>query len=160
IPDFRGPNGVWTRNPEAARLVTLDAYVSDPDVRRRAWVSRAEHIAWTARPNAGHPALVDLELARRLHPSVNQNIDGLHQVAGSDPERVIEVHGTIFMVVCLTCENRTTMRSALDRVAAGEPDPACLLCGGILSPPRSHSDRRWISGRCGAPSPACWSRTC
>jgi NAD-dependent deacetylase len=132
IPDFRGPNGVWTRNPEAARLVTLDAYVSGPEVRRRAWLSRAEHSAWTARPNAGHKALVDLELAGRLHAIVTQNIDGLHQTAGSDPFRVIEVHGTIFKVVCLTCENRTTMQSALDRVAAGEPDPACLLCGGVL----------------------------
>jgi NAD-dependent deacetylase len=132
IPDFRGPNGVWTRDPEAARLVTLDAYISDPEVRRRAWVSRAEHTAWTARPNAGHQALVDLELAGRLHAIVTQNIDGLHQLAGSDPFRVIEVHGTIFKVVCLTCENRTTMRSALDRVAAGETDPPCLLCGGIL----------------------------
>jgi NAD-dependent deacetylase len=132
IPDFRGPNGVFTRNPEAARLVTLDAYLSDPEVRRRAWVSRAEHTAWTARPNAGHKALVDLELAGRLHAIVTQNIDGLHQLSGSDPYRVIEVHGTIFAVVCLTCGNRTTMRSALDRVAAGEPDPPCLLCGGIL----------------------------
>jgi NAD-dependent deacetylase len=132
IPDFRGPNGVWTRDPEAARLVTLDAYVSDPDVRRRAWVSRAEHTAWTARPNAGHTALVDLELAGRLHAIVTQNIDGLHQRAGSDPYRVIEVHGTIFMVACLSCDDRTTMRSALDRVAAGELDPECLVCGGIL----------------------------
>ena len=132
IPDFRGPNGVWTRNPEAARLVTLDAYVSDPEVRRRAWLSRAEHSAWTARPNAAHKALADLELAGRLHAIVTQNIDGLHQLAGSDPLRVVEVHGTIFKVVCLTCEHRTTMQSALDRVAGGEPDPACLLCGGIL----------------------------
>jgi NAD-dependent deacetylase len=132
IPDFRGPSGVWTRNPEAARMVTLDAYVTDPELRRRAWVSRAEHSAWTARPNAGHKALVDLELAGRLHAIVTQNIDGLHQQAGSDPLRVIEVHGTIFNVVCLTCENRTTMQSALDRVAAGEPDPSCLLCGGML----------------------------
>ena len=132
IPDFRGPNGLWTRDPEAARLVTLDAYVTDPDVRRRAWVARREHTAWTARPNAGHAALVDLETAGRLHAIVTQNIDGLHQSAGSDPARVIEVHGTIFTVVCLTCADRTTMRSALDRVAAGEPDPPCLHCGGIL----------------------------
>jgi len=132
IPDFRGPNGLWTRDPEAARLVTLDAYMTDPDVRRRSWLARRDHVAWTARPNPGHKALVDLELAGRLHAIVTQNIDGLHQLAGSDPGRVIEVHGTIFMVVCMTCDDRTTMRSALDRVAAGEPDPPCQHCGGIL----------------------------
>jgi NAD-dependent protein deacetylase/lipoamidase len=132
IPDFRGPNGVWTRDPEAARLVTYDTYVADPEIRRRAWLTRVDHPAWTARPNAAHRALVDLERAGRLHTVVTQNIDGLHQAAGHDPARVIEVHGTLHRVVCLTCADRTTMRSALDRVAAGEPDPACLRCGGIL----------------------------
>ncbi|MQA27854.1 MAG: NAD-dependent deacetylase, partial [Micromonosporaceae bacterium] len=132
IPDFRGPAGVWTRNPEAAKLVTLDAYVSDPDVRRRAWLSRRDHPAWDAAPNAAHRALVDLERARRLHAIVTQNIDGLHQRAGSDPELVIEIHGTLYEVQCLSCDDRGTMRAALDRVAAGEPDPACRRCGGIL----------------------------
>ncbi len=132
IPDFRGPNGVWTRDPEAARLFTLDTYVADPDVRRRAWLTRRDHPAWAAQPNAGHRALVDLELAGRLHTIVTQNIDGLHQRAGNDPERVIEVHGTVFEVVCLTCDDRTPMKDVLHRVAAGEDDPACLICGGIL----------------------------
>jgi NAD-dependent deacetylase len=132
IPDFRGPNGVWTRDPEAAKLVTLDAYLADPAVRRRAWASRSEHPAWSAEPNAGHRALVDLERAGRLHALVTQNIDGLHQRAGSDPARVVEVHGTIHEVACMDCAGRTSMRSALDRVAAGEPDPACRDCGGIL----------------------------
>lgn len=132
IPDFRGPDGVWTRDPAAARLVTLDAYLADPDVRRRAWLSRRDHPAWTAEPNAAHRALVDLEKAGRLRAVVTQNIDELHQRAGSDPARVIEVHGTLFHVVCLACGDRTTMREALDRVAAGEPDPPCLRCDGIL----------------------------
>lgn len=132
IPDFRGPNGVWTRDPQAARLVTLDAYVNEPDVRRRAWLHRRDHPAWTAEPNAGHRALVELERTGRLHAIVTQNIDGLHQRAGSDPSLVIEVHGTIFEVECLGCADRTTMRSALDRVAAGEPDPPCTICGGVL----------------------------
>ncbi len=132
IPDFRGPNGVWTRDPQAARLFTIDSYVADPDVRRRAWLSRRDHPAWAAEPNAGHRALVDLERAGLIHAIVTQNIDGLHQRAGSDPERVIEVHGTIFQVVCLSCAEMTTMEEALDRVAAGEEDPACLACGGIL----------------------------
>ncbi len=132
IPDFRGPNGVWTRDPEAAKLVTLDAYLADPAVRQRAWRNRRDHPAWSAEPNAAHHALVELERAGRLHAIVTQNIDGLHQRAGSDPDRVIEIHGTIFAVECLTCGERTTMAAALERVAAGEPDPACRCCGGIL----------------------------
>ncbi|MGH3716349.1 MAG: SIR2 family NAD-dependent protein deacylase [Micromonosporaceae bacterium] len=130
IPDFRGPSGVWTRDPEAAKLVTLDAYVSDPGVRRRAWLSRRDHPAWQATPNAGHRALATLERAGRLRALVTQNIDGLHQRAGSTS--VIELHGTIHDVVCLSCGDRHPMRQALDRVAAGEPDPACVHCGGIL----------------------------
>jgi len=132
IPDFRGPNGVWTRDPEAARLVTLDAYVGDPAVRERAWRQRRDHPAWSAEPNAAHLALVDLERSGRLHAIVTQNIDGLHQRAGSDPSRVVEIHGTLSEVQCLTCGGRTTMAAALARVAAGEADPACLRCGGIL----------------------------
>jgi NAD-dependent deacetylase len=132
IPDFRGPNGVWTRDPQAARLATLQAYIDDPEVRRRAWRGRREHPAWSATPNAAHGALVDLERGGRLVAIVTQNIDGLHQRAGSSPERLIEIHGTIFDVECLGCRARTTMRAALDRVDAGEPDPACLDCGGIL----------------------------
>ena len=119
IPDFRGPNGIWTKDPEAAKLVTLDAYLGEPEVRRRAWRSRRDHPAWSAEPNKAHHALVDLERAGRLHAIVTQNIDGLHQRAGSDPERVIEIHGTIHAVECLTCGDRTTMGEALDRVAAG-----------------------------------------
>ena len=132
IPDFRGPNGLWTRDPAAARLSDLDAYIAEPEVRRRAWIGRRDHPAWSAEPNAGHRALVDLERTGRLLAIVTQNIDGLHQRAGSDPTRVVEVHGTIHEVVCLACDDRTTMRSALARVADGEADPDCQHCGGIL----------------------------
>jgi NAD-dependent deacetylase len=131
IPDFRGPHGVWTRDPSIARLFSFQAYVEDPQVRRRAWVNRRDHPAWTARPNPGHHALVDLERSGRLRAIVTQNIDGLHQRAGSAPERVIELHGTMFAVECLDCGLRTPMSDVLDRVDAGEPDPACLECGGI-----------------------------
>jgi NAD-dependent deacetylase len=132
IPDFRGPNGVWTRDPEAEKLSTLHYYVADPDVRRRAWQERARHPAWSADPNAGHAALVDLERQGRLLALLTQNIDGLHQRAGSSPSLVLELHGTVHEVSCLSCGERTSMRSALDRVEAGEADPACLGCGGIL----------------------------
>ena len=89
-------------------MFTLDNYVADPEVRRRAWRNRREHPAWTAEPNAGHRALVELEQAGRLRAIVTQNIDGLHQNAGSDPDRVIEIHGTLWQVECLTCDDRTT----------------------------------------------------
>src|SRR4051812_35047057 len=90
IPDFRGPNGVWTRNPAAEKLSTLSDYVADPEVRRKAWRSRREHPAWQAQPNEGHKALVELERTGRLVAIVTQNIDGLHQKAGSSPDTVIE----------------------------------------------------------------------
>jgi NAD-dependent protein deacetylase/lipoamidase len=132
IPDFRGPRGVWTRDPKAERLSHIHHYVSDPEVRRLAWQSRLEHPAWQATPNAGHRALVELEKRGQLLALVTQNIDGLHQRAGSSPERVIEVHGTVHDAVCLRCEWRGPMREVLDRVRAGEEDPHCTRCGGLL----------------------------
>lgn len=132
IPDFRGPSGVWTRNPEAEKLATLDHYLSDPAVRVAAWRSRLDHQAWAAEPNAGHRALVDLERSGRLRLLVTQNVDGLHQAAGSDPDRVVEVHGTMRDAQCLTCGWRGPMQETLERVRHGEDDPPCLHCGGIL----------------------------
>jgi NAD-dependent deacetylase len=132
IPDFRGPQGVWTKNPGAQALSSIDVYLADPEVRRRAWQARLDHPAWSARPNAGHRALVDLERTGRLRALVTQNIDGLHQAAGSRPDLVIEIHGTIRQVGCLSCGDRTPMAAVLERVAAGEDDPPCRKCGGIL----------------------------
>jgi NAD-dependent deacetylase len=132
IPDFRGPRGVWTRDPGAQKLATLQHYVADPDVRRRAWQKRLQSEAFGAEPNAGHRALVELEHSGKLHTLITQNIDGLHQRAGSAKECVVEIHGTIHEVVCLSCDERAPMQRALDRVRAGEEDPACRSCGGIL----------------------------
>ncbi len=131
IPDFRGPQGVWTKDPKAEAMSTLDVYVADPGVRRRAWRARHDHPAWSAEPNAGHAALVALERQGRLRAIVTQNIDGLHQKAGSDPALVIEVHGTMHHAECLTCGLRTPMPEVLARLDAGEEDPECLECGGI-----------------------------
>jgi len=130
IPDFRGPNGVWTKNPAAERMFTLQTYLTDPELRRRSWRDRAEHAAWTAQPNSGHRALVELERSARMGALVTQNIDGLHQAAGSG--RVIEVHGTLHAAQCLSCGARSPMQVVLARVTAGEPDPPCELCGGLL----------------------------
>jgi len=132
IPDFRGPNGLWTRNPGAERLSSLSAYTSDPEVRRQSWQARLTHPVWTASPNVGHRALVTLERAGRLHAILTQNIDGLHQKAGSGPDLVLELHGSMFDTVCLDCADRRPMAEALARVRAGEADPPCLACGGVL----------------------------
>jgi len=132
IPDFRGPQGVWTKNPKAEKLSDIRYYMSDPEVRRLAWQSRLEHSAWSARPNAGHRALVELERRGKLHALITQNIDELHQLAGHSPDKVIEVHGTMRKVVCMSCGERAPMEKALARVRAGEKDPPCRACGGIL----------------------------
>jgi NAD-dependent deacetylase len=132
IPDFRGPQGVWTTNPKAEKLSDIRCYMSDPEVRRLSWQSRLEHPAWGARPNAGHLALVELERRGKLHMLITQNIDELHQLAGNSPDKVIEVHGTMRQVVCMSCGERAPMEKALARVRAGEEDPPCRSCGGIL----------------------------
>lgn len=132
IPDFRGPQGVWTKNPAAEKLSTLQHYLADPEVRKAAWRSRLTHPAWDAQPNAGHQALVELERRGKLHALITQNIDELHQIAGNTQERIIEVHGTMRKVQCWSCGWRGPMQTVLDRVRAGEADPACRSCGGIL----------------------------
>ena len=132
IPDFRGPNGVWTKNPAAEKASNITHYLGDPEVRAAAWQNRLTTPAWTAEPNAGHAAIVELERQGRLHGLVTQNIDGLHQKAGNDPGSVIEVHGTVWFTRCWDCDDRRPMAESLDRVRAGEADPACLECGGIV----------------------------
>ena len=132
IPDFRGPQGVWTRNPHAEKMATLQHYVADPDVRKRSWQDRLSSPAWQAKPNAGHLALVELERRGNLDTLVTQNVDGLHLMAGTSPERLIQIHGTMREVTCLACGERAPMERALARVRAGEDDPACRSCGGIL----------------------------
>jgi NAD-dependent deacetylase len=132
IPDFRGPQGVWTRDPQAEKLSDIRYYVADPEIRRKSWQSRLDHPAWTALPNAGHAAIVELERRGKLHALITQNIDGLHQKAGNSAARVIEVHGTVHGVVCLSCGWKGPMQDTLERVRRGEPDPPCSRCGGIL----------------------------
>lgn len=132
IPDFRGPQGLWTKNPDAEKAATLQYYVADPAVRARAWQNRLTSGMWDATPNAGHTALAELERRTSLHLLVTQNVDGLHHAAGNDPDRIVEIHGNVREVKCLSCAYRGPMATALARVRAGEADPACLECGGIL----------------------------
>lgn len=128
IPDFRGPKGVWTTNPKAEKMATLQHYLGDPEVRRLAWQNRLRSAAWEARPNAGHAAVVALQDRGQLHAVVTQNVDGLHQLAGVRAESVIEVHGTMRWTICWTCGDRLPMEVTLQRVVAGEEDPDCLVC--------------------------------
>jgi len=132
IPDFRGPNGLWTKNPKAEQTATLSYYLNDPEVRMIAWQGRLNAANWTAKPNRGHEAIVELEKRGQLTAIVTQNVDGLHQAAGNSPDRVIEVHGSIHKTVCWECGDKRPMLDVLERVRAGEVDPPCELCGGIL----------------------------
>lgn len=132
IPDFRGPQGLWTKNPDAEKAATLQYYVNDPEVRARAWQNRLSSGMWDAEPNDAHRALAELERKAALHMIVTQNVDGLHQAAGSSPERIVEIHGNVREVKCLSCGWHGPMGPTLDRVRAGETDPRCAGCGGIL----------------------------
>ncbi len=132
IPDFRGPQGVWTLNPKAEKTSTLSHYLNDPEVREIAWQTRIHSPAWDAVPNAGHAALVNLERRGRLLALVTQNIDELHQRAGTSADKVVEVHGTWRRAQCWSCKREWPMETFLVRVRAGEVDPRCLECGGVV----------------------------
>jgi NAD-dependent deacetylase len=132
IPDFRGPGGLWTRDPAAEKMSSYQVYVSDPAVRQRSWQARLAHPAWSAEPNPAHVALARLAASGIDTQVITQNIDGLHQRAGLPSDRVLELHGTIYFVVCIGCGDRTAMTDTLARVRAGEADPACAKCGDIL----------------------------
>jgi len=132
IPDFRGPQGVWTKNPVAEKMSNIHYYLADAEVRRASWQNRLNSPAWTAKPNPGHLALVALERQRKLHALITQNIDELHQVAGNSAELVIEVHGSMRRFMCWGCGMRGPMQKVLERVRSGEEDPKCRDCGGIL----------------------------
>jgi len=132
IPDFRGPDGLWTRDPGAQRLASIDVYLEDGEVRREVWRRRLSDPVLSARPNPSHAALAELEQRGHLHTVVTQNVDGLHQAAGNAPDRVIEVHGTAREVMCLSCGRRVPMPQVLERVREGEHDPPCRQCGGLL----------------------------
>jgi NAD-dependent deacetylase len=132
IPDYRGPNGLWRRDPEAEKLVTYEYYMGDPEIRRRSWQMRRENFALAVEPNAAHRAVTELERSGVAVRVITQNVDGLHQLAGTPDRKVLELHGTVRRVVCTRCHARGPMEDALARVEAGEADPPCLDCGGIL----------------------------
>ncbi|MCE2391827.1 MAG: NAD-dependent deacylase [Proteobacteria bacterium] len=133
IPDFRGPKGLWTRNPEAEKLATIQVYMADPEVRRRSWRGRIDgEFDWDVEPNGGHYALAELETRGKLLCLITQNVDGLHQKAGVPAERMVEIHGTLQEYMCMSCPERGPIDGVLQRVREGEEDPPCRHCGGIL----------------------------
>lgn len=134
IPDFRGPDGLWTKvDPDDFNIAR---YVASPDLRVRNWRMHADGALWGARskvrPNRGHRAIVDLDHGGKLAGCVTQNIDGLHHVSGLAESKVAELHGNVRKVVCLRCHGRWDIEQVLERVDAGEEDPACEVCGGML----------------------------
>lgn len=133
IPDFRGPNGVWTKNPAAEKKSNIQTWMTDVEYRKSRWQRLAAGEIWAkVDPNDGHRALLALEANNTLHTLVTQNVDGLHEAAGSSPDLIVEIHGTTRRVMCLDCDDGAPMERALERVRAGEEDPACKSCGGIL----------------------------
>lgn len=119
---------MW-RHRDPARY-TLQRYVADPDVRRERWQDRLEAADHEYRPNPAHLAITQLQEAGRAPVVITQNIDGLHQDAGT--RNVIELHGTSRAVGCLECGRRLPLDVVLDRVREGDSDPHCELCGGLL----------------------------
>jgi NAD-dependent deacetylase len=138
IPDFRTPGGVWTRNDP--RDFTYDRYVDSTEVRAGSWAMRREFFSREVGPNPAHRAIARIEAVGRGHGVVTQNIDGLHQVAGST--RVVEIHGSAREVVCIGHRPRYGMPDgcgfsaahtwAFERIDAGDPDPCCPSCGGLV----------------------------
>src|SRR5262245_54836471 len=132
IPDFRGPQGVWTKDPTAEKRANIQHYIADAEHRKTVWRARADGDTWVGEPNAGHYALSELERRASLDTLVTQNVDGLHHRAGSSPHKVIEIHGSLREVKCLGCGWRGPMEDTIERVRAGDDDPQCLECGGML----------------------------
>jgi NAD-dependent deacetylase len=133
IPDYRGPRGVWTLHPEYEKLATIGYYMTDPEVRRRSWQMRRDTYARNPQPNAAHRAIAELDASGAVELRViTQNTDGLHQLAGLPARKVLELHGTSRSVACTACGARSSVEDAFARIEAGEPDPPCLQCGGIL----------------------------
>jgi len=133
IPDFRSPGGIWSRYDP--RDLTFQRFCASADVRRRYWEMGAElyPLLRDAEPNRAHRVLAAIERRGGLRRIVTQNIDGLHQRAGSSPEKVIEIHGTALAVACLGCGERSERDRVQARFAAGETDLRCA-CGGLLKP--------------------------
>ncbi|MBW8487532.1 SIR2 family NAD-dependent protein deacylase [Actinomadura parmotrematis] len=130
IPDYRGPEGIWTKDPSLAGLFTRKHFLNDADGRRRFWRAFAElRAAGDVRPNAAHVALAELEAAGVAVRVLTQNVDGLHQKAGSTARKVLELHGNMESAECTHCHAIVPIGDVI-----GQDDPACGACGGVVQP--------------------------
>lgn len=132
IPDYRGPNGVWKHQ----KPLTIQDFLNDFAVREAYWERRrnGNAIMAEARPNRGHLALLDLERRHTLHAIITQNVDGLHQKAGNDPDRIVELHGTAHKVTSPDCGAEFTSSDIQAWLARNPGIPDCPVCGGVLRP--------------------------
>jgi NAD-dependent deacetylase len=130
IPDFRSPGGIWTRYAP----IDYSNYLRDPSMRREAWQRGLHTYAAMAeaQPNAAHLALAEWWRDGLLNGVVTQNVDGLHHKAGLPDDAIVELHGNAHWAGCLGCGARLDRLSVHARVVAGEADPTCRTCGGIL----------------------------
>jgi NAD-dependent deacetylase len=134
IPDFRGPNGAWTKyDPND---FTIQNFLRSAESRRRYWRRSTEMYRQilASAPNPAHRAVAVLEEAGRIGAVITQNVDGLHQLAGNAPERVIELHGSARHVACLSCGARTPREAIQPQVDEEGNAPDCERCGGLLKP--------------------------
>jgi len=134
IPDFRGPEGLWTKYDPSD--FTYQKFVTDPAARKRIWSMR-DLVGFSWRdfePNAAHYAVAELERLGKLDCVITQNVDGLHQKAGSSDDIVIQLHGNMQWVKCLTCGARHPFEEVESWLQRGVEDPSCVQCGGILKP--------------------------
>jgi NAD-dependent deacetylase len=134
IPDFRGPGGVWEKfDPNEFHI---DRFLASAESRKRYWQRTTQFYAEiaSAKPNAAHRAVVQLEEIGRLSSIITQNVDGLHQIAGNSPEKVIELHGTSRFVACMSCGDRHPREAFQEHVTAEGEAPDCEQCGGLMKP--------------------------
>ncbi len=134
IPDFRGPGGIWTKYDPSD--FTYQKFVSDPEARKRIWkMKETIGFSWNDfQPNPAHFAIAELERLGKLDCVITQNVDGLHQRAGTSEDKVIQLHGNMEWVKCLTCGDRHRFEEVEKWLESGIEDPKCVQCGGILKP--------------------------
>lgn len=132
IPDFRGPGGIW----EKYSPVLFDDFLQDAESRKEYWRQRKalypKQLA--AKPNPGHLAIAELERSGTLMMLITQNIDGLHQLAGNSPAKILELHGTNTVTRCLDCRRTEPAARTWQRLGDGEEELRCQACGGIQKP--------------------------
>ena len=140
IPDFRGPEGVWTKHPEQQSVYDIDAFLHDQQAREYSWRWQKESPVWNAQPGEAHKALALLEQAGMLTLLATQNFDALHEKAGNTDKVIVNLHGTIGTSHCMTCHAKYDTADIMDQLDE-QPDPHCrrklpyrgnMPCNGLI----------------------------